>query len=67
MIHYYQTTANINSYIAFNLKTKDTQSIDHIKSKLMKQYDIQIDNKDELNKDMFDIYGGLILLELLFL
>lgn len=31
-----------------------------IKSKLMKQYDIQIDNKDELNKDMFDIYGGLI-------
>lgn len=60
LIHYYQTTADINSYIAFNLKTKDTQSIDHIKSKLMKQYDIQIDNKDELNKEMFDIYGGLI-------
>ena len=60
LIHYYQTTADINSYIAFNLKTKDTQSIDHIESQLMKQYDIQIDKKDELNKEMFDIYGGLI-------
>ena len=45
LIHYYQTTADINSYIAFNLKTKDTQSIDHIESQLMKQYDIQIDKK----------------------
>ena len=49
-----------NTFLAFNQTSKNKHYIDSIENKLTQKYEAQLDSKDQMNKSLLDIYGGLI-------
>ncbi|WP_210125287.1 FtsX-like permease family protein [Staphylococcus sp. GDY8P85P] len=49
-----------NTFLHFNIMTKQTADFDRIKHTLMKRYDVYIDNKKDVAATLYEINGGLI-------
>ena len=52
--------AYFNTFIAFNIKDIHAHQLNSMMDTINKKYDVQIENKEKINKELSDIYGGLI-------